>query len=451
MSNIYRLDQCAVPMIQSMRATGLMVDLSHFARMETELVRDMDNLTEQVHSMTGHYINLDSGDQVADLLFNKMKLKQARVKMTKSGDRESVEDEVLKAIQHEHPVVSLLQDYKELSKLLGTYVRPMPKLARRTKFGTWRMFPNLSHTRVPSGRLNCKDPNLLAMPTRTERGQEIRKGFIAEDGWCYLSVDESQIEVRVAAHRSGDENLIAVYEDEQDVYYDFATSAFKKEDKRYKDKDGWHYPGIDKNKERFPAKTCVLASIYDVTAGGLVEQLPVVCKHCSVGAKKHMEEGCSKFLAHWNENNTQDMINAFYLKYVGLMQMRKADHQTMMRKAMIWDDWGRILHVMAVRSVLEWVVSGALREGANFPIQSTAQGTVKITMGQVWEDLEEGGLLEVAQPVLQVHDELLFVCREDVAEDIAKLVKYRFETCVQFRVPIKASSAIAANWGSLEK
>ena len=174
LENVRRIDMNAMPMIQHMARTGLQVDLSHFAKMEVTLVADMDKITEDVRDLTGYYINVDSGDQVSDLLFKKMGLKQARIKMTKSGDRESVEDEVLTAIQHDHPVIPKILEYKEFSKLLGTYVRPMPKLARRVASGKWRMFPNFNTTRVPSGRLSCKEPNLLAMPTRTDRGREIR-------------------------------------------------------------------------------------------------------------------------------------------------------------------------------------------------------------------------------------------------------------------------------------
>lgn len=451
LKNIERLDMLAVPMIQNMRMTGMQIDLNHFAQLEIKLVQGMEELTEKVRSYTGHYCNLDSGDQVAELLFKKMKLKQARIKMTKSGDRESVEDEVLKAIQHEHPVVSLIQDYKELSKLLGTYVRPMPKLARRVGHGKFRMYPNLGHTRIPSGRLNCVDPNLLAIPNRTDIAKEIPKGFITDEGWVLLSCDESQIEVRVAAHRSQDENLIAVYEDEQDVYYDFATSAFKKKDKRFKDKDGWHYPGIDKDKERFPAKTCVLASIYDVTASGLLEQMPVVCANCSIKSKDHIDKGCNKFIPAWSENNCQDIINAFYMKYSGLIEMRKQDHARAMKYGYIWDDWGRIQHLTAVRSVLPYVVSEILRQGANTPIQATAQGTVKLTMGACFDDWEQSHMQDKCHWLLQVHDELICEVKEDMVEDVAEMIKYRFENSVQLRVPIKASSAYAHTWGDISK
>jgi DNA polymerase-1 len=449
LSNVEKIDAGAMPMINCMAATGLQVDLSHFARMDTELTRDMERITEEAKVLTGHYCNLDSSDQKSELLFKKLGLKQARVKMTASGDRESVEDQVLLAIQHDHPIVPMMLEYAELSKLRGTYVRPMPKLAVRVKFGKWRMYPHFNTTRVPSGRLSCKDPNLLAMPNRTERGRDIRKGFITDEGWKLLSVDESQIEVRIAAHCSKDPNLIKVYQNREDIYSDFATAAFRLKDKRYQDDNGkWIYPTVDRNNHRFPAKTCVLASIYAVTDIGLLEQMPVICSTCNLPATKHI---CSKFKALWHEGNCQDLINAFYIRYPGVMRDRKLNHARTMKHGYAWDIWGRILHCQAVRSVLDWVVAAGLREIGNFPYQSGAQGTIKLTMAAVQDDLEQGSLLEVVHPLLQVHDELLFEVRDDLVDDLSALVEHRFRTCAPLEVEIEASSASAYNWGSLEK
>lgn len=448
LKNVEKLDAGAIPMIAHMSQRGLQVDLSHFARMEKVLIEDMDRITEEVKSMCNHYINLDSSPQVSHLLFKELGLKQARPKMTKSGDRESTENEVLVAIQHDHPVVPKILNYKELSKLKGTYVSPMPGLARKTAHGVWRMFPNFNTTRVPSGRLSCKEPNLLAMPNRTERGRQVCEGFITDPGWVYLSVDESQIEPRTVAHRSHDPALMAIYENEEDIYSDFATSAFRLKDQRYLDETGWHYPGIDKKIHRFPAKTCILAAIYDVTNIGLLEQMPTVCKNCGKEATKH---DCQRFAPLWNENNCQDIINAFYLKYPGIMRMRKEDHARARRYGFIWDEWGRILHVAAVRSVLDWVVSAALREVGNFPIQSTAQGTVKLVMAEIFDDMRAMKMLDVAHPLLQIHDEILYEVREDTAEELAALTTHRFENCVRLDVPIKAGSATSTNWGKLQK
>lgn len=450
--NVRRLDLNAIPMISLMQNTGLQVDLDHFARMEKELNRDMERITEEVRSLTGYYINIDSGDQVADLLFKKLGLKQARPKMTASGDRESVEDAVLTAIQHDHPVVPKLQDFKEYSKLRGTYVVPMPKLARKVAFGVWRMYPNLSQTRIPSGRLNCKDPNLLAMPTRTERGREIRKGFIAGEGYSIVSCDESQIEVRLAAHRSKDLGLLKIYQNDEDIYSDYSIGAFKLRDERYYDEAAhkWKYPTVDTMEHRRPCKTCVLAALYGVTNVGLLEQMPVVCKNCNLEANKHT---CGNFQSLWNEDNCQDLLNAFFMKYPGLVRMVKADHMYARRHAYIVDMWGRILHVAAVRSVLDWVVSAALREVGNFPLQSGAQGTIKLVMAQVHDEFEEWGLFEdeSVKALLQVHDELLFEVRNDLVEEIGAHVAHRFEHVCCLEIPIKAGVASAESWGALPK
>lgn len=450
--NIAKLDMGAMPLIYKMAQNGLEVDLDHFARMDIELTRDMDMYIDNIHTLTGHYINPGSGDQVAHLLFKILKLKQHRAKMTPSGDRESVEDAVLTAIQHQHAVVPIIQNYKEVEKLRGTYVRPMPKLARRVGLATWRMFPNFRTTRVPSGRLSCADPNLLAMPTRTDRGREIRKGFIARKGWVICSVDESQIEVRIAAHRSKDTNLIRIYENGEDIYGDFAISANRLPDTRFRDAKGWHYPSVDAMRHRRPCKICVLAAIYDVTAMGLQQQMPVVCANCD---KEAVEHNCGRFRPLWTEEACQGILNAFYNRYPGLMAMRKRDHAYMRRNAFMVDIWGRLLHCQAVRSVLDWVVSASLREGSNFPMQAGAQGTIKIVMAAVNDDLEAGGgtLLDVVSPLLQVHDELLSEVREDVADEWNDLVAYRFESMFDgcFEVDIKAGKSKAQTWGDLPK
>lgn len=464
--NISRVDHGAMPMIHHMMTTGMCVDLNHFAKMEKVLSEDLDSITSQVHSMTGHWVNVDSPDQVSELLFKKMGLKQARPKFTPKGDRESVEDEVLTAIQHEHPVVPLIQKYKEYSKLRGTYVVPMPKLAKHTKFGEWVMYPNLGHTRVPSGRLNCREPNLLAMPTRSKRGREIRMGFLPRAGKVMVSVDESQIEPRMAGYCSQDPGLITVYREEQDIYSDYATSAFKLSDKRYratgeeaakllaKRKPAWVYPTVDAMAHRRPSKTCVLAAIYDVTAGGLLEQMPIVCLRCG---KEALEESgkhyCDKFESLWTEDGCQDLLNSFYFKYPGILEDRRKNHKAARKYGYIWDIWGRILHLGAVRSTHEWVVQAALREGANFPYQSGAQGTIKLVMAKTYDEMEEWGMFgDIADPLLQIHDELLFEVERSYAQEFAMYVVNNFETCVELEnMPIKAGWAMADSWGLIDK
>lgn len=450
--NIARLDAGALPMAHAMQSRGLQVDLAHFAKMEKVLQDELDKVEAEVQQMAGRYINLASGPQVAEFLFKDLGLKQARPKLTKSGDRESVENDVLVAIQHEHVSVAKILKFKKLDKLRGTYVVPIPKLARKTKFGTWRVFPNLKTTRIPSGRFAAEDPNLLAMPNRDAWGRMVCEGFITDPGWCYLSVDLSQIEPRTVAHRSQDPLLMGVYRNKEDIYSDFAIGAFSLPDQRYRDEEGWHYPGVDKKEHRFPSKTCILASIYRVTSKGLLEQMPVLCRHCRVAAAEHNADACPAFESLWNEDNCQDIINSFYGRYSRITPMQRMDDSRARKYGYVWDDWGRLLHTTAVRSVHEWVVSAALREAGNMPIQGFATGCLKLTMARVQDDLTIARMYgDVWYPLLPIHDEILSECREDVAEEIGDYIAHCFSTCVKLRVPLAAEYGTAPVWGKLVK
>lgn len=439
-------------MVHAMMTRGIQIDPSHFAAMEETLTRDMEQMTEEVKQVAGRYINLGSGDQVAQFLFKDLGIKQARVKLTKSGARESVDGEVLTAIQHKHPVISKIINYKEYDKLRGTYARPIPKLARKMD-GKWRLLPWLKDTRIPSGRFSCDDPNLLAMPNRTERAREIINGFITDPGWVLLSVDFSQIEPRVAAHRSGDPRLRNIYIHKEDLYSDFAYKAFKLPDKRFKNAEGkWEYPGVHKKDHRFPSKTCVLASFYRVTGKGLVEQMPVVCQHCNTEASKHDSSACSTFTPVWNEDNCDRLIEDFYEQYPLVRQMQRMDDTRARTRTMVWDEFGRLQHTTAVRSVHPWVVSAAEREAGNLPIQGTACGILKLAMAALMDDFIAAGMYRrVWWPLLPIHDELVSEVRADVVEEVAAHIQWRFKTAIELTVPIEAEAAWGETWGGIPK
>lgn len=450
--NVARLDFGARPMLHAMMTRGIQIDPDHFRRMDSTLTDDMDRVTEEIRQAAGHYVNPGSGDQVAHFLFKELGLDPPRRKFTPSGKRESVENDVLVSIQHAHPVVSKFLDYKEYEKLRGTYARPIPKLAVKIN-NEWRLLPWLKDTRIPSGRFSCDEPNLLAMPNRTARGRELLNGFITRPGWRLLSVDESQIEPRTLAHRSQDERLMSIYRNREDIYSDHAIGAFKLEDKRYQDEHGkWQYPGVDKKKHRFPSKTCVLAWIYRVTEKGLLDQMPVLCANCGVEAGKHDAEVCDDFVPYWNEDNCRDLITTSNLQYPRVAQMQRMDDARARRHTYVWDDFGRFLHTTAVRSVHPWVVSAALREAGNMPIQGFACGTLKLVMAAVMDDFTRLSMYrDVWYPLLPIHDEILSEVREDLVEEIGEHIAWRFRTCVQLSVPLEAEYASAPSWGQILK
>lgn len=427
MRNVERLDLGAIPQIESMQANGLLVDLPHFSRLSKALREDMERLTEEAKAMTGQYTLLSSGDQVAHLLFHTLGLKQERERLTQSGDRESVEEDVLVQMKHQHPVVPLILEFKQVDKIRNTYADLMPGFVQ----ADGRIRPNYRTTRAATGRLSCNEPNLMAIPVRSKRGKDVRRGFIAPHGWVYVSVDLSQIEMRVSAHHSGDANLIRVYENEEDIYSDFATTAFNLPDRRFRDAEGWHYPTVDRNEHRSPSKTCVLGVMYGVSAKGLLDQMPV-------------GKG-------WDEDKCQGLIDAFYRTYPEVHRAALDDHSRARRFGYVWDMFGRIRHIPEVRSMTKSTINSGLRQAANLPIQAGAQGIIKLVMAETQDLIERWRLTDEVKPLLQIHDELLFECRESIAEEWTQVCGVVIENCCPLRVPILWSGARANTWGDLEK
>lgn len=245
-----------------------------------------------------------------------------------------------------------------------------------------------------------------------------------------------------------------VYREQEDVYSDYAIAAFSLPDHRYRDQGTgkWKYPGVDKDEHRFPSKTCFLAALYDVSPGGLLEQMPVICATCRKPTSADKEEvelhDCGAFAPLWTEDRCQDLLNRLYLKYPGILKDRRQHHARARQYAYIWDLWGRLHHIAAVRSVHTWVVSAALREAGNFPYQGLNSGALKLAMAALHDDIRDGGLSGVVCPLLPIHDEIVFECREDVVEEFAEHAKWRFETVVELKVPVVAEWSKGETWGA---
>ncbi len=418
MANVERLDLGAIPMVDSMQSNGLLVDLPHFEALGEVLKSDMERLTEEAKALTGHYTLLSSGDQVADLLFHKLELKVRgkKPKMTDSGKREQVDETALVQLKHLHPVVPVILEFKEVHKLLNTYVEPMPGFVQ----SDGRIRPAIRTTRASTGRLSMYDPNLMAIPVRSERGKDVRRGFIAPPGWVFVTVDLSQIEMRIMAHHANCAGLIKVYEDSLDVYSDFAVTAF-------------HLPNlaaVDKDAHRTPAKTCMLAVMYDVSPPGLLEAMPV--------GKGWDEQGCKR------------LIESFYSKYPEVLRARREDHSRARRYGYVWCMFGRIRHIPEVRSAIHTTRQSGMRQAGNQPLQSGAQGVIKLVMAETMDFITRLGLGEVVRPLLQIHDELLFEVHEAVADEWIAMVGGVVERCCELRVPIGWGGGHAPNWGDLK-
>src|SRR6267142_4312697 len=215
-----QIDYDVIPMIRRMMDVGMLIDRDHFAQLEVIFDECQQTLTQSIQAIAGPDFSPSSPDQVADLLFTRLGLATAR--LTKTKRRPTTDDKALEALKYSHPVVPLLLEYREVAKLRSTYCI-LPDFAD----GDNRIHPDLTLARVPSGRLASSDPNLLAIPTRTELGKEIRRGFIAPPGCVLASADLNQIEMRAMAHISQDERMLQAFHDGTDIHTQTASLMFR--------------------------------------------------------------------------------------------------------------------------------------------------------------------------------------------------------------------------------
>lgn len=451
LDNVRRLDMGVLPMIEAMQRRGLKVDIPYFNSYAKWLDEDMKRIERDIQNFTGVKCNIGSPEQVVEL-FKEMGLKfpksvfggKAFTKMTKSGKREAIDDKVLEKMKRQSPVVVLVQDFRERKKLLGTYCEPITALARGGV-----LFPRFKVVTVPTGRLAAEKPNVLAIPTRSDLGKKLRQGFVARRrGWVLGTIDLSQIEMRVAAHDSQDENMCKLFREGLDAYWATArymkrwndklwnflmtTEKALKTGQKVREEDAKKYREY-KDRDRFNAKTTTLGVLFWISASGLNEQMVIN------GVLDSTEDYC------------QRMIDEWYGVYTGIIPRRMEHVSRAKEYDYVWDWFGRVRYIPEMASLFRNIRGQGERAAANTPIQGTAQGVIKVVMQILW-DLIEGMFKGEIHPLLQVHDELLFEGREGAMKEFLGLAGEVIEGAVPgFLVPIKSSWAMGERWSDLDK
>lgn len=423
LDNVLALDLSVIPMVDRMQEVGMMVDKTHMKNLGFILDVEMEELKRQVRVLTVRPdFNPGSGNQIANFLFDDLKLEP--LKWTKSKKRPSADDKALEelAIRYQDNTtatrfITLRGDYAEHQKLKGTYVDNLYRFTREDG----RVHPNLRITRVVSGRLSANDPNLLAIPVRTQLGRLVRTGFVAPPGRLLGSWDLDQIEMRVLAHLSGDENMIEVLCD--------PTRHIHKETtyRTY----GIPVDQVDKESiEYMMSKNISFGIVYGITSQGLRAQM-------AQRGKQTTEAEC------------QSMIN-LYLNtlYPGVKDFMEKCRSDAARYGFVRSLSGRIRYLPGIHSSLPYLRSEAERAAGNFPIQAGATDIVKLWMREVWARLQG-----IAEPLLQVHDELIMEFDEGMELVVDYLMKEALEVAVHgldLKVPIRCAGKWAHNWGALK-
>ena len=392
-----------VRVLASMELSGVRLDTASLKETSQILTQRMTDIEQDIYRLAGEEFNIASPRQVGEILFGKMKIVE-KPKKTKTGQYVTSE-EVLQQLRGKSEIVGKILEHRGLKKLLGTYVDALPKLVNPR---TGHIHTSFNQTVTATGRLSSSDPNLQNIPVRGEDGKEIRKAFVPEEGCLFFSADYSQIELRVMAHLSGDENMREAFREGHDIH---AATAAK-----------IYHETIDTvtRDQRTKAKRANFGIIYGITVFGLAERLDI--------SRKEATELIDGYFATFPRV-------ADYMEQAKAAAREKGYAETLMHRRRYLPDISS--HNATVRGFAE-------RNAINAPIQGTAADIIKIAMVRIYERFRREGLR--SKMILQVHDELNFSVYPDEKERVERIVLEEMQGAYPLDVPLTADCGWGANW-----
>lgn len=399
----HEIEMPLVRVLAAMEMNGVRIDTGSLAETSQELTRRMQELEKEIHALAGEEFNIASPKQVGDILFGKMQITE-KPKKTKTGQYVTSE-EVLQSLRQKNPIVDKILQHRGLKKLLGTYVDALPKLINRK---TGHIHTSFNQTITSTGRLSSSDPNLQNIPVRGEDGKEIRKAFIPDDGCLFFSADYSQIELRVMAHLSGDENMARVFREGHDLHAATAATIYRK-DIRDVTRD-----------ERTKSKRANFGIIYGITVFGLAERLDI------------------------ERSEAKQLIDGFFETFPKVHDYMEHSKQVARAQGYAETVFHRRRYLPDINSRNAVVRNYAERNAINAPIQGSAADIIKVAMIRIHRRFEELGLK--SKMILQVHDELNFSVFPEEKETVEKIVIGEMQNAYQLSVPLIADCGWGANW-----
>jgi DNA polymerase-1 len=378
------IEKPLIPIIEKMENNGIKVDKKYLEKLSKEYHKELDQLQKDIYKMSGQEFNINSPQQLAEVLFEKMELRYKGMRKTSSG-KFSTKEEILQKLRPEHPIADKILEYREVQKLLSTYIDNIPKLVSK-KDG--RLHANFLQTGTTTGRMSSNNPNLQNIPIGSERGKKIRKGFVSESGYVFGAFDYSQIELRIAAFLSEDEKLISVFKEGRDIHTAVACEVFNVEEK-------------DVTAEmRRKAKVINFGILYGMGVNALKDNLGTDRKEAQEFYNKYF--GIYNGLADYLEKTKKDAAKNGYTKTL----------------------FNRRRYFEGFKSKLPFIRAAAERMAINAPIQGTNADLIKLAMVRVDEYLKKQKLENKIKLVLQIHDEVIYeIKKEDIEKHSVKIEK----------------------------
>lgn len=386
-----------------MELNGIALDTEMLEEFSRQLNEDLISVESKIFEETGVEFNLNSPQQLGEVLFEKMGLPAK--KKTKTGQYSTAEN-ILTDLAAAYELPGLVLDYRSLSKLKSTYADALPKLVNPE---SGRLHTNFNQTVAATGRLSSSNPNLQNIPIRTERGREIRKAFVPDEGYRILAADYSQVELRVIASISGDENMVRAFREGEDIHSRTAVEIF-----------GLSGPDEVTPDHRRKAKEVNFGIPYGVSAYGLASRLGI------------------------SNGEGKEMIDQYFERFPGIHAYIEETTEFAREHGYVKTLMGRRRYIPEIRSK-NWNVRGfAERTAINMPIQGTAADIIKVAMIRIAEYLAHEGCK--TRMLLQVHDELVFEIHKEEQNEVSAVIKRLMESAAELDVPLKVDMGIAGNW-----
>ncbi len=399
-----------VEVLANMETVGIKLDTKMLNRLSGETEVELKELENKIYKLTGHEFNINSPKQLKEILFGKLKLEPIENRKTKTG-LSTAADELVK-MKGQHPVIPKILEYRELSKLQNTYLTALPALINEK---THRLHTSFNQTVAATGRLSSSEPNLQNIPVRGEGlGSKVRQAFVAEKGFKLLSLDYSQIELRIVAHLAKDRKMLEIFKNNEDIHTQTAIEIF----------------GVKKNEVtkdmRRDAKTINFGILYGLSSFGLSSRIDEISR-----------------------SEAKEFIEKYFRAYPQVEEYIEQIKLQVNEEGFVRNELGRLRKFPEIRSSQWQVRAAAERAAVNFPIQSLAADVIKVAMINIHKEIRDKGL-EIRM-LLQVHDELVFEVKEDKVEHWVKKIKPLMESAIKLSVPIGVEAKVGDNWGEMEQ
>ena len=417
LSKIYEdIELPLIPIIARMTAKGILVDTGYLAKLSKSYHAELAKLEKKIFDHVGEEFNINSPKQLGDVLFDKLQLGvEGKAQKKTAGGQRSTRESELEKMRDLHPIIGEILDYRELQKLLSTYIDNIPNLIG----SDGRLHPGFLQIGAATGRMSSQNPNIQNIPIKSELGRAIRNAFVAAPGFMLLELDYSQIELRIAAFLSGDEGLIEVFKSSRDIHTEVAAKMFNIPSEK-----------VDKDMRR-KAKTINFGILYGMGVRALQQNL-----------KTTKEEA-------------QIFYDTYFATFPKLSEYMDGVAREATSRGYTETFFGRRRLFPDLKSRLPYVKAMAERMAINAPIQGTEADIVKIAMRKVDEYIQKEKLGEKVFLLMQVHDSLLYEVEEKIAKKVGLEIKKIMEDVMPLAdtagIILKANASIGKNWGETEE